>query len=153
MIILGDSCPVCKSKNIEINLFEYQLPDSIKILIYSFVCKDCLFKTNEIFPLEYKEPVKFQIRINNPEDLRKKIVKSPYTKFYIEEIDIEILPGSIGYFYIYTLEEFLNHILNLLSSLKEEKLNEKIEYLKKVLDGKEKLTIHVEDEKGLAKII
>lgn len=153
MIILEDSCPVCKSKNIEVNLTEYTFPDFGKVLIYSFVCKDCLFKTNEIFPLDEYEPVKYKLKIKNQDDLKKKIIKSPYTKFYIEEISLEILPGSAGTFYIYPIDGFIQDIIGILNIMDKEKVKDKIEYLKEVLEGKKELTIDIEDEKGLTKIV
>ncbi|BFI73210.1 hypothetical protein YN1_1970 [Nanoarchaeota archaeon] len=161
MIILSDYCPICNSKNIEIENIEYDFPKIGKSILYVFKCKDCGYKTSEIIPLEEKQPVKIEIKIDNQEKFKMIILKSPYAKLILKEIDLEILPGIESKFEIKALDDLITNIKEKLESMKPlfidekdkyDKLIEKINYLEDVLKNKKELTIIIEDEKGYSMI-
>ncbi|MGC9133124.1 MAG: ZPR1 zinc finger domain-containing protein [Nanopusillaceae archaeon] len=157
MIILSDSCPICNSKNIEVKNIEYDFPKIGKAILYVFKCNDCGYKTSEIIPLEERQPVSFSIKVDSKEKFGKLILKSPYAKLILKEIDLEILPGIESKFEIKAVDDLLMNIKDKLDDIKvlyinePEKYNkivEKINYLNDVLNNKKEITIIIEDEKG-----
>lgn len=157
MILGYDECPVCKSKNIESEYREYYVPHSGKILIYHFLCLDCYYRTSEIIPLEENKEIRLELEIKDESDLKKKILRSEYADIYLKEIDLEIYSVN-GSGLIMTIEGLIDNIINQLEEFKvisenKEEIDKKIQYLKEVLNNNKKLTIIIEDKKGLTKII
>jgi len=147
MKIWGGPCPNCKSENTEINYLEYQLPDIGKILIVSFLCKDCLLRYSDIY-LESINLNDYEIKIEKEEDLKnKRIYKIPDYEIELKEVGIEIKQISKGKFLVYTADGFLLEVIDFLKSTlnsfpeKKDIINQKIKYLEEVLNGKKKLTI------------
>ena len=161
MIILSDSCPICNSKNIEVKTIEYDFPKIGKSILYVFKCNDCGYRTTEIIPLEEKPPVTLNIKVDSKEKFKIIVLKSPYAKIILKEIDLEILPGIESKFEIRAIDDLIMSIKERLESIKvlyidePEKYNkiiEKINYLNDVLENKKELTIIIEDEKGYSMI-
>jgi len=149
MKIWGGPCPNCKSENTEINYLEYQLPDIGKILIVSFLCKDCLLRYSDIYP-ESISLNDYEIKIEKEEDLKnKRIYKIPDYEIELEEVGIEIKQISQNKFLVYTVDGFLSEVIaflkDTLNSFPEKKdiINQKIKYLEEVLNGKKRLTIRI----------
>ncbi|MEM5879818.1 MAG: hypothetical protein QXQ16_00780 [Candidatus Aenigmatarchaeota archaeon] len=138
----GGPCPNCNSNETEINYIEYNLPNVGNILIYSFLCKKCNFRYSDIIPqsINFNE---YEITINGAEDFNKKIYRIPGFKIILEEVEIEIINVSQSKYLIYTVDGFLQEVIDFLKTLEKENdiIKEKISYLKEVLEGKKKLRI------------
>ncbi|BBL45790.1 zinc finger protein [Nanobdella aerobiophila] len=159
MIILTDSCPICNSKNIDINNIEYDLPKIGKSILYVFKCNDCNYKSSEIIPLTEKDPVRIEIKVDNKDKFKKIILRSPYAIINLKEIEMDIYPGIDSKFEIKAVDDFINSVKDKLEEIKilyhgEEynKVIEKIKYLEEVLENKKELTIIIDDEKGYSTI-
>lgn len=156
MIISVDRCPICGSKDVDVGFTEYDVPNFGKVGIFRFLCNNCLFKVSDVIPLERKEKVVLELKIREEKDLRKIILKSQFSDIYLKEIDVEIYSVN-DQGMIFTIENLINYIIDMLKEskvlLNDEKIEEKIEYLKDVLKNKKELTITIVDESGLSKIL
>ncbi|MGC9079314.1 MAG: hypothetical protein ACP5G1_01100 [Nanopusillaceae archaeon] len=138
----------------------YDFPSIGESILYVFKCNDCGYKTSEIIPIKEGDPTTLNIIVDSEEKLRKLILKSPYAKIILKEIDLEIYPGIESKFEIIPIDDLINRIKENLSSFKylyDEKekidaINQKINYLEEVLRNNKTLTIIIEDEKGYSKI-
>lgn len=146
-------CPICKSDRVKINTLEYEVPNLGKVLLFSFYCENCLFKVSDVFPLEEKEKVIYEIEIRSEKDLNKKIIISPFTKIKIVDPEIEITSGIGKKFEIILVETLFQRVLDILKLIDNEKKHEIEEKVKKILENKAKTKIIIEDEKGLSKVL
>ena len=69
-----------------------KIPFFREIIVTSFKCENCGFKNNEVqFAGELPDyGVDILFRVMSPEDLNRELVKSEFTKIFIEELDLEI---------------------------------------------------------------
>ncbi|MEM4571344.1 MAG: hypothetical protein QW038_01105 [Nanopusillaceae archaeon] len=143
MKIWGGPCPNCNSNETEINYMEYDIPEIGSVLIYSFLCKKCNLRYSDIIPQSINLN-EYEIVINNPEDFNnKRIYKIPGFKIILKEIDIEIFNISSSKYMVYTVDGFLQEVIEFLEALKGNNniINDKILYIKDVLNGKKSLKI------------
>ena len=100
-------CPVCKS-----NLFYIQMITDIayerRVLVHSYFCKKCLYKKNDVLPLESRKPIRLSITVRNKDDLRTTVYRSPFAKIIIPEIGAEVEPGEMSTGKITTIEGILD---------------------------------------------
>ncbi|KAJ8106187.1 hypothetical protein OPT61_g9706 [Boeremia exigua] len=73
-----------------------RIPFFREIVIMSFECPHCHFRNSEIQPAGeiQQRGIKYTVRVDNADDLSKQVVKSDTAVFRVEEIDLEIPPGS-----------------------------------------------------------
>ncbi|ORY13745.1 ZPR1 zinc-finger domain-domain-containing protein [Clohesyomyces aquaticus] len=72
-----------------------KIPFFREIVIMSFECPHCHLKNSEIQPAGeiQQRGVKYSLRIDRDDDLRRQIIKSDTAVFRVEDIDLEIPPG------------------------------------------------------------
>ncbi len=150
-------CPICDKDTYEEKEMDYEIPYLGKFKIITGKCNSCNYKYNSIIPLETgnKKTIKKEI---NKKTLNDVVVRSPYCKITIPELGLELLPGERCEGFITTIEGVLQRFLKTLEFLERNSEDkEKYEKIKKkiqnIIDGKEKVTLILEDEKGLSKIV
>lgn len=153
-------CPLCH-KEILINWERDDIPYFGDVM-YITACCDCSFRFTDTIILSQKEPVRYELTIEGPEDLYAKFVRSTSGTIKVPELGIMVEPGSISESYITNIEGLLDRILAVVVTatkwVSEEpdkfehglKLQEMIQ---QAIDGKQKLTIIVEDPMGNSAII
>lgn len=72
------------------------IPFYKEVVIMSFSCDHCGFQNNEIQQGGTIQPkgIKIRLKVTEPKDLNRKIIKSDYSCIKIEELDFEIPPKS-----------------------------------------------------------
>ena len=113
-----NKCPNCGSTNIEINENITEVPCIGKVLVYSFVCKDCGYKKSGYLPLESKESVDIKFTVKSKDDFYKKIVKSPTGTIILEEIEMEVIPGRESQMWIKNIDSFIKDMIDVLEMFK-----------------------------------
>ncbi|MEM4293912.1 MAG: ZPR1 zinc finger domain-containing protein [Thermoplasmata archaeon] len=157
---LGIPCPSCNGKELLLFTTLIELPYVGTCIQTTISCKNCGYKSADVSPVEEKPPVHIEFVVEKVEDLDARVVKSSHAKVTFKELGVEISPGPASETYISNVEglirRFEDVLDNLKPSLKGEEL-EKYEELKKrierILEGKEKLTIVIDDPRGLSVII
>jgi zinc finger protein len=156
-------CPACKNGIIKIHKTTYDLPDKDKMLIIKFECNSCNYTKNDIIPLTTNfEPGILILKINNEEDLKSKIYRSPVGKLEIPEFELSVEPGPSAEFFYTNVEGILYRFENVLliykNNLEEEDperkdIQEILENLQKALKGQFKFTLKITDTGGGSYII
>ena len=150
-------CPICKECKLEICELIYEVPMLGDLLIVSMRCKHCGFKTYDIECVKEKYEGKiYELEVRDVNDLNTLILKSRYARIYIPELDVEILPGSMSEYIVTTVEGILYRILEIAefcyrSEPDSEKLR-RINEIKEAIEGKKRITLIIEDPKGLSRI-
>ena len=156
-------CPVCGS-NLVLNELFYELPVVGRVYIYSYTCEKCKFTKRDIQLLDIKEPRIYTFTVENSRDLYTKIIRAPTGKITLKEVGIEIIPGLIAEMFITNIEGLIYRIFDILKTaqrFREEENDQQgiknieyiRDYLNKVLEGKNRLTIIIEDPTGNSAII
>jgi len=162
-IIHSFKCPSCQEGIIDITRNFYDLPDGDMMLILKFECNICTFHKNDIIPLTTNmEPGIMILRVNNEEDLKSKVYRSPTGKLEIPELELLVEPGPRADFYYTNVEGILLRFENAVSIYKNnlnkddpefKEITQILEDLKKALDGKLNFTLKITDNGGGSYII
>jgi len=155
-------CPSCKEGIIKIYKAIYDLKDGDKMLILKFECDKCNFSKNDVIPFTRMEPGIMTLKINNEEDLKSKIYRSPTGKLEIPELELSVEPGPSAGFYFTNMEgvldRFKNAVLIYKNSLDHDDpqmidINEILNNLENALKGQFKFTLKMTDKVGGSYII
>lgn len=90
-------CPECRSP-CETNMKLTSIPHFKEVVIMATVCEVCGNKTNEVKSgggIEEKG-IKFEVRVENKEDLTRDVLKSETCSLTIPELDCAVGPSALG---------------------------------------------------------
>ncbi len=159
--VKGLRCPVCGSKNTILFEVFYMVPFVDRILIVSFRCSDCGYKTNLITPSGRGiERRKQKFVVTSQRDLYVKVLRSPFAAIKIPELEIEVSPGPSAKWFLTNIEGVLLRMKKAVESFlvlnedkeKKEKAEKILKRIIKAIDGNEKFTVILEDPEGLSQI-
>jgi len=151
-------CPICGSK-INVSEYLYEAPYVGKLIISSGTCFNCKYKWSDVRLAESRGPRRIIYRVEDVKDLNALVIRSSTATVKIPEIEVEIIPGLAAQGYITTIEGIVMDIYEktkFLCSEKEapkEKCSEKLELLKKAMNGEIKYTVVIEDPMGVSAIV
>lgn len=160
VFITRTQCPLCH-KEIIMNWERDEIPYFGDIM-YITACCDCSFRFTDTMILSQKEPVRYEISIEGPEDIYAKVVRSTSGTIRVPELGIVVEPGSVSESYITNVEGVLDRILNVVVSATKWVSDEPEKYehglqlqemIHEAIDGKRKLTMIIEDPLGNSAII
>ena len=155
------TCPVCAKTTLSIKEVPYEVPYFGQILIITMQCSTCGFSHRDVINLSVHEPTRYEVTIENVEDLSIRVVRSSSATIRIPELGIHVEPGPLAEGFVSNVEGLLERVKNIVMGLKmsteDPKEREKYEgFLKKVQnarDGKTKFTVILEDPLGNSAII
>lgn len=156
-------CPICKKKGLTLKEEEVEIPYFGKVFVFSMSCSECSYNKSDIEPVEKKEPCKYTLEVDSEDDMNVKIVKSGEATIKIPHV-ITIEPGPASEGYITNLEGLLERVKKAIESSVDGENDKEIETAKKkaknlikkinkVIFGREKLKIIIEDPSGNSAII
>jgi len=155
-----EKCPVCGKETLENTIEEKDIPYFGKSIIITSSCSSCGYRHTDVILLEQKDPVRMEIKVSGEEDLKIRVIRSPYAKIKIPEIGVEIDPVVMGESFVSDVEGLFLRILNIMVQLLRDSRNEDkekiIERMKKIArmrNGLETLTIIIEDPSGNSAIV
>ncbi len=151
-------CPACKQGIIKIIKTVYDLPDKDKMLILKFECNKCSFLKNDIIPLTTNmDSGIMTLEVNNEEDLKSKIYRSPMGKIEIPELELMVEPGPRADFYYTNVEGILLRFESAVSIYRNNldegdqqiaEIDELLKDLKEAMRGRLKFTLIITDTQG-----
>lgn len=152
-------CPICKKKGATLQEEEVEVPHFGKVFVFSITCSECSYHKADLEPAEKKEPARYTFEIESEEDLNVKIIKSGEATVKIPQV-ITIEPGPASEGYITNLEGLLERVKTAIETsideedeLAKKKAKNLLKKLNKVIFGREKLKIIIEDSSGNSAII
>ncbi len=157
------NCPVCKNGIIQIKKVTYDLPDDDKMLIVLFECDQCNYQKNDVIPLTTRvNPGIMILKVENENDLKSKIYRSPVASLEIPELELSVEPGPRADFYYTNIEGILYRFEAAVSIYRKNLDDEDPEIpeidlilynLKKAMKGKFNFTLKIIDSEGGSYVI
>jgi zinc finger protein len=125
---------------------------------------ECSFRLADTMILTQKDPIKYTLVIENQSDLNTRVIRSNSGTIKIPEIGIMVEPGLVSESFITNIEGVLNRICSVVTTTIKwseedddyEKQKIGIDIQKRIQDtieGRDKLTIIIEDPFGNSAII
>lgn len=156
-----EKCPICEEKALDVRELEYEAPYVGRIYIYSVKCYICGYMFKRAYSLEDKKPCRIKYLVEDEEDLKTLIIKSESARVEVPELEASIDPGPAAETVIISLEGLLDRIREVLMVMiewaetsKQVKRGEEIlKMLDEALKGRRKVTLIIEDPRGLSAII
>ncbi len=154
------SCPLCQ-EDLIISWQGDEIPYFGEVMHIAARCK-CGFRFADTLILSQKEPTRYELQLEGPDDLNIRVVRSTSGTIRIPELGIVVEPGSISDSYVTNIEGVLDRIYNVVvtatkwSEDDEEKYSRGLEVqnnLKEAIEGTRSLTVIVEDPFGNSAII
>ncbi len=158
--ISGQECSFCSKKTLTLREEEIDIPHFGRVFVLVAECSSCHYRKSDVEPAEHKDPAKYTLEIEGEDDLNVKVVKSAEATLKIPRIiTIESGPGSSGY--VTNVEGVIERVKNVIQAAAEseddssakKKAKNVVKKLNKVLFGKEKLKLIIEDPSGNSAII
>ena len=150
-------CPMCKKNSMTLAEDQIEVPYFGKLFVFSMTCvnPDCKYHKADVEAAEKHDPSKYSIEVSGDSDMKIRIVKSAEATVKIPRITT-IEPGAASNGYVTNVEGMLNRVKFALESVKNDsedssekkKAKNMLKKLQKVMWGKEKIKIIIEDPTG-----
>lgn len=154
------TCSAC-SKPCDTHMKEVKIPHFKDVIIMSTVCFECGYKSNEVKTGGEIPPkgTKVVLKVSDPEDLARDILKSETCGLSIPELSLDLTPGTLGGRFT-TIEGLLNQVLEELHSRVFSETSDSMDSatktnwttffarLQDAIDGKIPFTVVMEDPLG-----
>ncbi|MDW7732000.1 MAG: ZPR1 zinc finger domain-containing protein [Methanolobus sp.] len=160
--VTATSCPLCH-KDLIINWQGDDIPYFGEVLHITAKC-DCSFRFADTIILAQRDPVRYELKVENLEDLNSRVVRSTSGTIRVPELGIDVEPGSVSESYVTNIEGVLDRILNVVitatkwaeNDADEERHSKGLEIqqaLRDAMEAKKELTLVIEDPLGNSAII
>jgi zinc finger protein len=158
--IKNQPCTFCGDKKLTLREEEVDIPHFGRVFVLCAECEGCGYRKSDVEPAENKEPCKYTLEVDSEDDLNIKIVKSGEAILKIPHV-ITIEPGPVSEGYITNVEGLLERVKKIVQSAGEsedddsarKKAKNMVKKLNKVILGREKIKIILEDKSGHSAII
>lgn len=151
-------CPLC-GKELLTNWVPDDIPFFGEVMHITSQC-DCGFRYSDTLILAQREPVRYEIKIENMDDLDARVVRSTSGTIRIPELCIDIEPGPASESFISNIEgvfdrvkEILNTVVRWNEEEKVDRANELLARLDKIMNGEEVVNVIIEDPMGNSAIV
>ncbi|MDP7115644.1 MAG: ZPR1 zinc finger domain-containing protein [Candidatus Woesearchaeota archaeon] len=153
-------CPICKKKTLTLIEEETEVPYFGKMFLFSMNCSNCKYHKADVEAAERKNPCKWTFEIDGEEDLKVRLIRSSEATVKIPHITT-IAPGPASNGYVTNVEGIINRIKHQVEVVRDseedpaakKKAKNMLKKLQKVVWGKEKLKLILEDPSGNSAII
>jgi len=139
---------------------EYEVEHFGAVLLTVATCQRCGYRHTDVMNLSNRQPLALTAKINSPEDLNIRVIKSGTATVSIPEFKATITPGPYSEGYISNVEGILLKIEDaltfMLSTAKGERLRKgeiMLKKIRKARDSKPKFTLIIKDPLGNSAII
>jgi zinc finger protein len=155
---LNVECPSCKRSGITVN-FHFHRVEYLGEVMESVLLCNCGYRHVDVLILDKKPPARFKIKVESPEDMLIRVVRSSNASIEIPELGVKITPGAASEGYISNIEGVLARVEDVLLTVKtwrgerKARAEELLERIKAVKNGKEAVHLIIEDPTGNSAII
>jgi zinc finger protein len=158
--VLPGPCPVCQAE-IQYLYQTEEIPFFSEILIISTVCPSCGYRLADTQLLRNAEPSRWELRIEYPEDMMVRVIRSTNGAISIPELGVRIDPGPACEGFISNVEGVLVRVDGVLSNLRSwaesneerERIDNLKESIARIQEGQLPATLVIEDLSGNSAII
>ncbi len=149
--VLQQECPVCGHRPMNSTIAMLELPMLGEAIETTIICPNCGFKTSDVMITEQNEPVRYTLKVRNPEDVNTRVVRSTSGTIRIPELGISIEPGPASESFISNIEGVLMRVMEVLEGLdyeNPEDVKKRISEIDKARNGEMEFTFIIEDPFG-----
>lgn len=158
--IEGEVCPMCRQKTLTLMEEETEVPYFGKLFVFSMSCSNCKYHKADVESAEQKEPVKYVFEVSSDKDMNTRVIKSSEAIVKIPRI-ATISPGPASEGYITNIEGLFERVKEIIDSSKDsdddkedrKKAKNLLKKITRIMWGKEKIKITIEDPSGNSAII
>ena len=101
-------CPICGCE-IEFNWESQDLPHFGEAMVIAGICS-CGFRHSDTIILSQKEPARYTLAVESPEDLNTRVIKSCSGTIRLPEIGVDVEPGPASEAYVSNVEGILDRV-------------------------------------------
>ncbi len=150
------TCPVCGREGLELKEVPYDVPGFGKMLFIVMNCPACGFKHRDILSLEFHEPTRYEFRVEGPEDLKVRVIRSSSATIRIPELGILVEPGPMAEAFISNVEGILERAERVVSMMarfsddpeERARASEVLARIWEAREGRVKFTVIIDDPFG-----
>ena len=154
------TCPMCMQKTLTLTEDETEVPYFGKVYVFSMTCSNCKYHKADVESAEEREPCKYTFEISSEQDMKVRVVKSGNATVKIPHL-MSIEPGPASNGFVTNIEGILNRMKHALEVAREDaddpadkkKVKNMLKKLTKIMWGKEKVKLIIEDPSGNSAII
>ncbi|RPG73258.1 MAG: ZPR1 zinc finger domain-containing protein [Euryarchaeota archaeon TMED248] len=108
-------CPVC-FKTGEVNMIAHvsEIPYFGEHTQVTVMCHSCGWRQTDFIPAEGKKAGGWSLTIENEQNLKSRVVRSSSCTVQIEELDLQVSPGTSSTGYVSNVEGVLNRFLKII---------------------------------------
>lgn len=158
--IKGQVCPVCRKKALTLTEAEENIPHFGKVYLFSMSCSECKYSKADVECAETNDPTRYEIEVSDEKDMSIKIVKSSTATVKIPHVG-SMEPGVDSNGFITNIEGLLNRFADIIKhsmgNEEDQDVRKKVKNLLKKINrvvwGREKLKIIIEDPCGNSAIL
>jgi zinc finger protein len=153
---IESSCPACSIKPIYYTTVTIDVPYFGEIIQTTMFCKKCGYKHSDIIITAVNEPLRYEYPITSEKDMFVRVVRSSSGTISIPEIGATVEPGPISECFVSNIEGVFERIKKIIQDMSTENTKKKKDVLKKIekiMEGKEKATLVIDDPLGNSAII
>ena len=154
--VLNTECPACGNETMDSMVSILDLPMLGEAVETTLVCPKCGFKTSDVMITEQNEPVRYTLKVETPEDVNARVVRSTSGTIRMPELGILIEPGPASEAFISNIEGVLVRVMSILEGTeheKKEELERKMDEIHRAGDALLKFTFIIEDPFGNSAIL
>ncbi len=151
-------CPLC-TKELVTNWVTQDIPFFGEVMHITSLC-ECGFRYSDTLIMSQREPVHYELKIEEPGDLDSRVVRSTSGTIRIPELGIDIEPGPASESFISNVEGVLDRVVGILEMVtrwgEEEKTKrawELLSIIEEIKAGKYEITVVIEDPLGNSAIV
>lgn len=155
-----ETCPICRQKTLTLMEKEIEVPYFGKLYLFSMSCSNCKYHKADVEAAEQKEPCRYTFEVASEEDMNVRVVKSSEATVKIPRI-ATILPGPASEGYVTNIEGLFERVKEVIGSDRDsdeddedrKKAKNLLKKITRIVWGKEKTKIVIEDPSGNSAII
>ncbi len=158
--IKDQECPFCGEKKAILKEEDMEIPFFGRVFALSMECEACGTRKSDVEPVEKKEPCKYTLEVESDDDLNIKVVKSGQATVKIPRV-ITMASGPASNGYVTNVEGIFERAKKIIQATAEseddpaakKKAKNLIKKINKILVGREKVKIILEDPSGHSCIV
>ena len=108
-------CPVCNAEG-EVKMMTHidEIPYFGEHTQVTILCDKCGWRQSDFIPAEGRKPGGCKLLISKPEHIRARVVRSSSCTVRIEELDLEVKPGSSSTGYVSNVEGVIDRFMDVI---------------------------------------
>lgn len=154
-------CPSCVTGTLNVASILYTVPYFNEIAMFTMKCPECNFSHNDVFSIEERPPVRWTLKVTDPEMLKIRVVRSGSGTIRFPDFGIDIEPGPAAESYISNVEGVLYRIRPTVEfaartaelDSEREQGQKVVALLMKAIQGELEFTMILEDPMGVSGIL